>query len=123
MADPQDSNERWTPGEWRVCGHDRGGCQCRQIWAIDKDVVIGVALMAHDERYTCGAGLDLLDEAKANARIMAQSPRLYRALAAVVAAVDSRVDEYQRNFGEAPATREEVTQARAALAAARGEQP
>ena len=26
-----------TQGEWKACGHDRGGCQCGQVWSIDHD--------------------------------------------------------------------------------------
>lgn len=26
-----------TQGEWRACGHDRGGCQCGMVWSIDED--------------------------------------------------------------------------------------
>jgi hypothetical protein len=26
-----------TPGPWRECGHDRGGCQCAQVWSVTRD--------------------------------------------------------------------------------------
>ena len=29
-----------TPGEWRKCGADRGGCQCGNIWSEIHDVHI-----------------------------------------------------------------------------------
>ena len=29
-----------TPGPWRECGHDRGGCRCGLVWSIPADAAI-----------------------------------------------------------------------------------
>ena len=29
-----------TPGRWRECGHDRGGCQCGQVWSEATDAPV-----------------------------------------------------------------------------------
>lgn len=29
-----------TPGPWRECGHDRGGCVCGLIWSPERDELV-----------------------------------------------------------------------------------
>jgi len=56
---------------WRECGHERGGCQCRQVGSEADKVIIAVALTDKDESYTFGGlGVDQ-DVAKANAKRIA----------------------------------------------------
>lgn len=37
-----------TPGPWRECGHDRGGCPCAMIWATESDELVAVAWKGDD---------------------------------------------------------------------------
>lgn len=64
-----------TEGPWRVCGEDRGGCQCRQVWSVEDDIVVAVALTHEDENYTGGDGATQ-EFAEANARLIAAAPEL-----------------------------------------------
>ena len=61
-----------TPGPWRMCGQDRGGCICGIVWSESSDIpVADASLSGHD---------DLIDvrpsesERKANARLIAAAP-------------------------------------------------
>ena len=67
-------------GEWRQCQADGDGCSCHMIWSIDNDCVVAVAIGAKDVNYTGGDGI--VDESviRANARLIAQAPRLYEVL-------------------------------------------
>lgn len=69
-----------TPGPWRECGHEKKGCVCRQVWSLPTDCLVAVALMAADESFTAGDGLTDIEEAKANARLIAAAPELLEAL-------------------------------------------
>ena len=37
------NKNKHTPGPWRACGADRGGCECRQIWSIPGDCPVVTA--------------------------------------------------------------------------------
>lgn len=59
-----------TPRPWRLCGHDRGGCDCRQIWSIPADGIVAVA--ATDDE-TDGEGF-VLAQALKNGQFIAAAP-------------------------------------------------
>lgn len=63
-----------TAGPWKTCGAERGGCRCCLVWSTPVDVIVATAILAVDE-VTGGEGV-LLDEAKANARLIAAAPDL-----------------------------------------------
>ena len=75
---------KYTPGPWRECGRGRGGCQCHQVWSMEAEVVVAVALGEGDHHMY---GETLRDEAqvKANARLIAAAPEMYEALKAIQA--------------------------------------
>lgn len=76
---------RHTPtGRLRVCGEDRGGCQCRQIWNVSDDALVAVALCMEDTDYTGGEGYPR-EKAKANA---AEIAHRWNAHAELVAALE-----------------------------------
>jgi hypothetical protein len=119
----------FTPGPWRVCGHERGVCSCVQIWSIPTDCPVataeigewgdeypairhiegngmsGTTVEAYMHRITYGEVPE--SAAKANARLIAAAPELYEALQEAVVYSEA----------EFPWT----VRARAALAKARGE--
>ena len=70
---------RHTPGPWRECGADRGGCQCNMVWSEADDIVVAVAVDAFNVNYTAGCGCDE-ETAKGNARLIAAAPDLLAAL-------------------------------------------
>ena len=72
-----------TPGPWRACGEDKGGCQCGMVWSTSVDVIVAVAVTAADEAYTCGAGITDPAEQIANARLIAAAPDLLAACEAM----------------------------------------
>lgn len=37
-----------TPGPWRECGHDRGGCKCALIWCPERDELVAEAWKGDD---------------------------------------------------------------------------
>lgn len=63
-----------TKGPWRECGKARGGCECRQIWAPDADVVVAIASIAED---TAGLGVVSQEEAQANAAFIVKACNNY----------------------------------------------
>lgn len=75
-----------SPRPWRGCENEDGEpCDCRQVWSTSADIMVIVAMMAHDENYTGGAGPTAYVEAKANAQLGAAGrlvPMLGRALLA-----------------------------------------
>lgn len=88
--------EGFTPGPWRECGHDRGGCQCGQVWSVAADCPVATVesgewgdeypavrevdgkCEAYMERI--GYGIVPEDAARANARLIAAAPDLLSAL-------------------------------------------
>ncbi len=86
--------EAATPGPWRECGADRGGCACGQVWSISLDCpvaevwqgddVIGepeqgaMANAAFIAKANPAAIISLLDE---NAQLRAENERLRAQLA------------------------------------------
>ena len=38
-----------SPGPWRECGHDRGGCGCGQIWSTEADMPVASSERGDDE--------------------------------------------------------------------------
>lgn len=71
-----------TPGPWRICGNDRGGCKCGNVWSKKHDFVVARAI----SKLSYGQ----LDEgcseetAVANARLIAAAPDLLAALEKIV---------------------------------------
>lgn len=37
-----------TPGPWRECGHDRGGCSCGLIWCTERDELVAEVWQGDD---------------------------------------------------------------------------
>jgi hypothetical protein len=77
-----------TPGPWRECGHDRGGCACGVVWSESADVVVASAALQYED---VGATVPVSPEViAANARLIAAAPTLLEALR------DMRSFEYRR---------------------------
>lgn len=66
-----------SPGPWRECGNDRGGCQCGMVWSIPRDMMIATA---HGKSSDEGEGDTPHDEMVANARLIAGAPRILELL-------------------------------------------
>lgn len=60
-----------TPGPWRICGEDRNGCICGQIWSTTADFNVATAHMVIDE-----LGSIPKEQMLANARLIASAPQL-----------------------------------------------
>lgn len=58
--------EAATPGEWRACGHDRGGCQCGMVWGIKQDFPVADCNI-NDEMI----GKSSIEDAKSNSLFIA----------------------------------------------------
>jgi len=87
--------EAATPGPWRECGADRGGCACGQVWSISSDCPVAEAWRGDDvigepeqgamanaafiAKANPAAILSLLDE---NAQLRAENERIRRELTA-----------------------------------------
>ena len=103
----------YTPGPWKACGMNRGGCVCGQVYSDPADVMVAVAISSKDESYTLGEGvIHGSEQFHANARLIAAAPQLCEALQACV-----------KNWGPRdvfllPEEKAALQQARAALKAA-----
>lgn len=77
-----------TPGPWRECGHDRGGCSCGQIWSTVADMPV-----AQSERGDEEIGKIPEHIVKANARFIATAcPATVLALIAEVERLRARFE-------------------------------
>lgn len=59
--------EAATPGPWRECGADRGGCACGQVWSIASDCPVAVVWQGDEVVGEPGEG------AEANASFIAKA--------------------------------------------------
>lgn len=73
-----------TPGPWQRCGEDRGGCQCGHVWDATGNVHVATAefvgMAAPDDLEAQEVYVQSLEEAKANAYLIASAPDLLAAL-------------------------------------------
>lgn len=46
-----------TPGIWRECGAQRGGCICGHIWATESDECVAIAFAGDEEMPAPAAGV------------------------------------------------------------------
>ena len=75
----------YTPGPWKACGMNRGGCVCGQVYSDPADVMVAVAISSKDESYTLGEGvIHGSEQFHANARLIAAAPQLVEALKHVI---------------------------------------
>lgn len=65
------SNTKFTPGPWRYCGQDRGQCKCCQVWSTVADFEVAEAHQTTED------GEIDIEQAKANARLIAAAPEMY----------------------------------------------
>ncbi|NCX56408.1 MAG: hypothetical protein EBW87_04325 [Burkholderiaceae bacterium] len=74
----------FTPGPWRECGHEKGGCKCGMIWSRPADRCVASTFVDVD-----GFGMDVPDEQRiANARLIAAAPDLLEACMAAMRIAD-----------------------------------
>jgi len=66
--------EKWTPGPWSICGEERGGCVCGQIWSTSKDYRVADATRTFPDSME---ELPSREESIANARLISAAPDLY----------------------------------------------
>lgn len=99
-----------THGPWKVCGARESTCSCGLVWSEKLDCVVAAAISARDESYTCGEGISDPATLAANARLIAAAPDLLAALEALVDGCECPGGRHDH----------ECTQARAAIARAKG---
>lgn len=80
-----------TEGPWRACG-GASVCECRQIWAPGRDVMVATAVMDKD---TDGMGVVSREEAQANAALIAKAPTMKLALEAIAGMEPSEDFDFQ----------------------------
>jgi hypothetical protein len=64
-------NKMHTPGPWKRCRENRGGCECGQVWDASGKIHVATAEYAHVQSF---------DEARANVRLIAAAPDMLAAL-------------------------------------------
>ena len=69
------SISNYTPGPWRACGCDRGGCDCGLVWSETVDMPVAEALHKIEDM-----GVISREQQKANARLIAESPEMLEAI-------------------------------------------
>lgn len=99
-------NMKHTPGPWRMCGKDRGGCVCGMVFSETADCPVATATFRDDE---IGEYMTV-DQMKVNARLIAAAPDL---LAAAIAAwrVIGDLQPSKKTVGAAYALHEAITKA------------
>lgn len=92
--------EAATPGPWRECGHDRGGCSCAQVWSTAVDFPVATAFKNDEEMGHAPIGQPEANAAyiaAANpAVILALIDRLRKAEAAALA-IQDLIDSHKRD--------------------------
>lgn len=66
------SYEQHSPGPWRKCGDDRGGCKCGIVWSIPEDRAVAYVQLKDDSGECSEATFH------ANATLIASAPDLLR---------------------------------------------
>lgn len=93
-----------TPGPWKRCGEKRGGCKCGHVWDATGNVHVASAthvdMCRPDDLESLELSVQSIDEAKANARLIAAAPDLLSALQSLVA--DIRDYERVNNLAPSP---------------------
>ncbi len=62
-----------SPGPWRVCGSDRGKCQCGQVWSVAQDLPVATVFIKDDD-----VGFLPEEMWHANADLIARAPELLK---------------------------------------------
>lgn len=109
-----DDKKEWTPGPWKRCGADRGGCICGMIWSIPADCSIATTEHEYDGRDDKAPPID---EAKANTALISAAPELYDGLEKVMLWIRN----WEPNFSSDPEWQIDKARVEAALKKARGE--
>lgn len=92
LADMQRRVDAATPGPWRECGHDRGGCQCGLVWQTSAPPGCEPALVATsyaDTSNDCPQPRD--EQRRINATFIAAARTDVPVLLAALAVAQARV--------------------------------
>lgn len=64
-----------TPGPWIACGHNRGGCQCGNVWSEPGDVPVASAI-TEEKLNEAGWSRNRKEQLHDDARLIALAPEL-----------------------------------------------
>lgn len=82
------SEFKGTPSPWKMCGEDRGGCVCGQIWGDTNSVEQRPVATCHHHACKRAECVDMpnprREEQQANMRLIAAAPELLEACEALL---------------------------------------